>query len=102
MDEQTAFEKYEAYQHLCFEEVQILRNYACRQLNGGTPNRDFYQAVYDDCNNLYLVIEWRKKNQHCAIAQKEEKVVGNKIEKMCRSPFFIFDDFLYKKCYCVF
>ena len=81
MDELTAFKKYEAYERLCFEEVQLLRNYAWRKLNGWTPNRDFYQAVYDDCNNLYLVIEWRKKHQHCAVARKGEKVVGNAIEK---------------------
>ena len=43
------------------KEVQLLRNYACRQLVGWTPNRDFYQVVYDECNNLYFVIEWRKK-----------------------------------------
>ena len=84
MDELVAFKKYEAYQHLCAEEIQLLRNYACRQLVSWTPNRDFYQAVYDDCNDLYLVIEWRKKNQHCAVAQKGEKVVGNAIEKTCR------------------
>ena len=84
IDELTAFEKYQAYQRLSFEEVQLLRNYACRQLNSWTPNRDFYQAVYDECNNLYLVIEWRKKNQHCAVAQKGERAVGCAIEKVCR------------------
>ena len=51
MDEVTVFKKYEDYQRLSIKEVQFLRNYACRQLNGWTPNREFYQAVYDDCNN---------------------------------------------------
>ena len=57
MDEVTVFKKYEDYQRLSIKEVQLLRNYACRQLNGWTPNREFYQVVYDDCNNPYLVIE---------------------------------------------
>ena len=61
IDELAGFKKYEGYQCLCEKEVHFLRNYACRQLIGWTPNQDFYQAVYDECNNLYLVIEWRKK-----------------------------------------
>ena len=61
MDELAAFKKYEGHQRLCEKEVQLLRSYACRQFIGWTPNGDFYQAVYDKCNNLYLVIEWRKK-----------------------------------------
>ena len=76
MDELAAFKKYKAYQRLCTEEIELLRNQACRQLVDLTINRDFYQAVYDDRNNLYLVIEWRKKNQHCAVVQKGEKSSG--------------------------
>ena len=83
MDELAAFKKYEADQRLCAKEIELLRNYACRQLVNWTPNRDFYEAVYDDCNNLYLVVEWRKRNQHSAAAQKGEKVVGNAIERTC-------------------
>ena len=81
MNELTAFEKCKSCQRLCVKEVQLLRNYACRQLVGWTPNRDFYQAVYDECNNLYFVIEWRKRHKLCAVAEKGEKVVGNTIKK---------------------
>lgn len=63
MDELAAFEKYEGRQLLCKKEIQLLRNYASSQLVGWTPNRDFHQSVYDECNNLYIVTEWRKRHK---------------------------------------
>ena len=81
MDELAAFRQYENYQRLSEKEVQLLRSYACRQLVYWTPNRKFYQDVYSECNDLYLVIEWRKKHELCALAQKGEKVVDNTIKK---------------------
>ena len=81
MDELAAFRQYEDYQRLSEKEVQLLRSYACRQLVYWTSNRKFYQDVYNECNDLYLVIEWRKKHELCALAQKEEKVVDNTIKK---------------------
>ena len=81
MDELAAFRQYEDYQLLSEKEVQLLRNYACRQLVYRTPNRKFYQDVYDECNDLYLVIEYRKRNGLCALAQKGQKVAGNTIKK---------------------
>ena len=81
MDELAAFRQYEDYQRLSEKEVQLLRSYACRQLVYWTPNRKFYQDVYNECNDLYLVIEWRKKHKLCALAQKGEKVVDNTIKK---------------------
>ena len=81
MDELAAFRQYEDYQRLSEKEVQLLRSYACRQLVYWTPNRKFYQDVYNECNDLYLVIEWRKSHELCALAQKGEKVVDNTIKK---------------------
>ena len=81
MDELAAFRQYEDYQRLSEKEVQLLRSYACRQLVYWTSNRKFYQDVYNECNDLYLVIEWRKKHELCALAQKGEKVVDNTIKK---------------------
>ena len=38
-----------------------------------TPNCDFYQDVYDDCNDLYLVTEWRKKINIVPQLKEEKK-----------------------------
>ena len=81
MDDSAAFEKYEGRQLLCKKEIQLLRNYASRQLVAWIPNRDFYQSVYDESNNLYIVTEQRKRPKLCAVAEKGEKVVGNIIKK---------------------
>ena len=79
VDALDVYKKYESYQSLDKNDTKILRDYACRQFHNWTPNADFYQAVYDECNNnLYLVIKW-KRHKLSASALKEEKVVDDVI-----------------------
>ena len=80
VDALDVYKKYESYQSLDKNDTKILRDYACRQFHNWTPNTDFYQAVYDECNdNLYLVIKWRKRHKLRASAVKGEKVVDDVI-----------------------
>ena len=74
VDALDVYKKYESYQSLDKNDIKIFRDYACRQFHNWTPNADFYQVVYDECNNLYLVIKWRKRHKLSASALKGEKV----------------------------
>ena len=74
VDALDVYKKYESYQSLDKNDIKILRDYACRQFHNWTPNADFYRAVYDECNNLYLVIKWGKRHKLSASALKGEKV----------------------------
>ena len=74
MDEVKAFEKYENGERLLKKEVDLLRSYACRQLISWTPNREFFEYIYNECSALQFVIEWREKNNLCPVARRGEKI----------------------------
>ena len=89
VDALDVYKKYESYQSLDKNDTKILRDYACRQFHNWTPNADFDQAVYDECNNnLYLVIKWRKRHKLSASALKGEKVVDDVIV-FSKNQFFL-------------
>ena len=79
VDALDVFKKYENYESLDKNELKILRRYACSQFNSWTLNYDFYQSVYDECNNLNFVIMWRKARGLRANAIRGEKVENNAI-----------------------
>ena len=74
MDEVKAFKRYENGERISKKEVDLLRTYACRQLNSWMPNRKFCESVYNECSTFQFVIEWRKKNNFCPVARSGEKI----------------------------
>ena len=88
VDALDVYKKYESYQSLDKNDIKILRDYACRQFHNWTPNADFYQAVHEECNNLYLVIKWGKRHKLSASALKGENVGDDVI--VFRKNFFFF------------
>ena len=79
VDGLDVFKKYENYECLDKNELKILRRYARSQFNSWSLNYDFYQSVFDECNNLYFVIMKRKARGLRANAIREEKVENNAI-----------------------
>ena len=60
-DVHEIFQRFENYGDIT-EEVKILRNYACAQINSWSPNLEYYEEIYNELNELFLVIQWRKRN----------------------------------------
>ena len=89
VDALDVFKKYENYESLDKNKLKILRRYACSQFKSWTLNYDFYQNVYDDCNNLYFVIMWRKAQGLRANAIRGEKVENNAITFVKIDNFFV-------------
>ena len=56
------FEKYENGKQITENEIPKLIDYLAAQLTSWSPNRGYFQAWYNECNNLQIVINWRKKN----------------------------------------
>ena len=79
VDALDVYKKYESYQSLDKNDIKILRDYACRQFHNWTRDADFYQVVYDECNNLYLLIKWKKRHKLSASALKGENMVADVI-----------------------
>ena len=55
-------------------EVRILRNYACAQINSWLPNLEYYEEIYNELNELFLVIQRRKQNGLLVKGKRGEKV----------------------------
>ena len=79
VDALDVYKKYESYQSLDKNDVKILRDYACRQFHNWNRDADFYQVVYDESNNLYLLIKWKKRHKVSASALKGEYMVDDVI-----------------------
>ena len=79
VDALDVYKKYESYQSLDKNDIKILRDYACRQFHNWTRDADFYQVVYDECNNLYLLMKWKKIHKLSASALKGENMVDDVI-----------------------
>ena len=55
-------------------EVRILRNYACAQINSWLLNLEYYEEIYNELNELFLVIQRRKRNGLLVKGKRGEKV----------------------------
>ena len=56
-DAHEIFQRFENYGDIMEEEVKILRNYACAQINSSSPNLEYYEEIYNELNELFLVIQ---------------------------------------------
>ena len=73
-DAHKIFQRFENDGDITEGEVKILRNYACAQINSWSPNLEYYEEIYNELNELFLVIQWRKRNGLLAKGKRGEKV----------------------------
>ena len=71
------YKSFENYKNECvmFEhEIEGLRDYLAGQLIGWSPNFHYYQAWYNECNNLCHVVLWRKEKYGLGTGKFGERV----------------------------
>ena len=69
------FEDYEAEKYIPEYEYENLRNYLAGHLNAiWNPNRAYYYQWYNECNNLYIVMQWRKSNGFLPTGKYGERI----------------------------
>ena len=68
------FENYENGQPIEEDKVPKLIDYLAAQLTSWLPNRGYFQAWYNECNNLQIVINWRKKKYGVGFGKCGERV----------------------------
>ena len=68
------FENYENGQQIKEHEISKLIDYLAGQLISWSPNRSYYQAWYNESNNLQIVIRWRKKKYGLGFGKCGERV----------------------------
>ena len=68
------FEKYEKGQQIKEYEISKLVDYLAGQLISWSPNKGYYQEWYNECNNLCIVINWRKKKYGQGFGKYGERV----------------------------
>ena len=73
-DTHEIFQRFENYRDITEGKVKILRNYVCAQINSWSPNFEYYEEIYNELNELCLVIQWRKRNGLLAKGKRVEKV----------------------------
>ena len=56
------FERYRMGRMIKEHEINKLRDYLAGQFISWSPNKSYYADWYNECNNLFIVINWRKKN----------------------------------------
>ena len=55
------FKKYELGKSIRESEIDKLIDYLAGQFISWSPNKSYYSAWYNECNNLQIVIIWRRK-----------------------------------------
>ena len=73
------FQRFENYESILENEIPLLRNYICGNLVSWSPNFNYYESIYNELSQLYLVIEWRKRHNFFPSARRGEKVIDNEI-----------------------
>ena len=73
------FEKFENEKFIFEDEIPTLFNYICSQLNSYySPNRNYYEMMYNYCVRLKHVVEWRKKFSYVPVAKLREHICDEK------------------------
>lgn len=85
------YESSENGDYILEENIELVTNFICANLNNWSPNRSYYQAQYNYGTKLYHV--WRRKRKLHTIAKKGEA--------SCRGELVnFFADQKHKNCIC--
>ena len=64
------YETFENGDYILEENIELVTNFICGNLNNWSPNRSYYQAQYNYVTKLYHVCKWRRKRGFRPIAKK--------------------------------
>ena len=65
------YESSENGDYILEENIELVTNFICANLNNWSPNRSYYQAQYNYATKLYYVCKWRRKRGFRPFAQKK-------------------------------
>ena len=87
------YELFENGNYICEENIKLVTDFICCNLNNWSPNQSYYQCQYNYATKLYHVCKWRKECGFRAIAKKGEAICGDKLVNF-------FADKAHKNCIC--
>ena len=73
------FEQFENGNYVSQENLKLIENFICENLNGWSPNKSYYYMQWNYSIKLYDVCLWRKKNGFRSIAKKGEAICGGEL-----------------------
>ena len=69
------FEDYSNGKYIPSYEFEPLKNYIAGQLTGDwSPNKGYYYQWYNESNNIYQVLQWRRANGFQPVAKYGERI----------------------------
>ena len=87
------YESFENGDYILEENIKLVTDFICGNLNNWSPNRSYYQAQYNYATKLYHVCRWRRKRSLRLIAKKGEAICNEELVDF-------FADEKHKNCIC--
>ena len=73
------YESSENGDYILEENIELVTNFICANLNNWSPNRSYYQAQYNYATKLYYVCKWRRKRGFRPFARKQEAICNDEL-----------------------
>ena len=73
------YESFENGDYILEENIELVTNFICANLNNWSPNRSYYQAQYNYATKLYYVCKWRRKRGFRPFAKKPEAICNDEL-----------------------
>lgn len=73
------YESSENGDYILEENIELVTNFICANLNNWSPNRSYYQAQYNYATKLYYVCKWRRKCGFRPFAKKQEAICNDEL-----------------------
>ena len=73
------YESFEDGDYILEENIKLVTDFICGNLNNWSPNRSYYQAQYNYATRLYHVCRWRRKSSLRPIAIKGEAICNEEL-----------------------
>lgn len=73
------YESSENGDYILEENIELVTNFICANLNNWSPNRSYYQAQYNYATKLYYVCKWRRKRGFHPFAKKQEAICNDEL-----------------------
>lgn len=75
----TMYESFENGDYIHEENIKLVTDFICANLNNWSPNRSYYQAQHNYATKLYHVCKWRKQRGFRPIENKGEAICNNEL-----------------------
>ena len=89
------YELFENGNYISEENLKLVENFICGNLNGWSPNKSYYYTQWNYLTKRDEVCAWRKKHGFRPISKKGEAICGGELVNF-------FADEKHKNCLCVF